>query len=201
MIRIGRFVKPIKKPIEELKFIIHLKKRDRRIWILYLILRYTAFRVSDIINLRVGDILNSNHALSIQEQKTRRFNKDARYVPLDDELIDALKEYCKDKLPLEPLFPSQKGYMQPISKHTAQKLLKKYGEEVGIESVGTHTGRKTACFEIWNNTHDIQEVKMYLGHDERTNTWVYLDIQEEFMDYINEKKGNPLKLLKELGNI
>lgn len=42
---------------------------------------------------------------------------------------------------------------------------------------------------------------MYLGYDEKTNTWVYLDIQEEFMDYINKKKGNPLTFLKELGSV
>ena len=42
---------------------------------------------------------------------------------------------------------------------------------------------------------------MYLGYDEKTNTWVYLDIQEEFMDYINKKKGNHLRFLKELGSV
>lgn len=197
MIFIGKAVRPIKDPYRDAELLVHLKKRDKRIYILYLLLRYTAFRVSDIINLRVCDVLLNGNKLTILEQKTKNRGKTERTVILEKKVIIELEKYCMEKGRLDVLFPSQKGYNTPITKHYGQKLLKRYGEEIGIKDLGTHTGRKTASYNLWESTQNIKIVKKYLGHDETKDTWKYVDIEDEFMIYANKGKGDPLSLVGE----
>lgn len=53
----GRAMKPIKDKSKEIELIEYLKENDKRIYIFYLILRFTGFRASDVLPLKVDDVI------------------------------------------------------------------------------------------------------------------------------------------------
>ena len=81
----GKKVKPIKNEELEIDLLEYLKVNDERMYIFYLLLRYTGFRASDILPCKVIDIQKGK--LKIREKKTiNRANKQEREILLHKDL-------------------------------------------------------------------------------------------------------------------
>lgn len=138
-----QFVQPIrdKNKINEMKT--ELKKQGIRNYILFTMGINTGLRISDLIKLKVLDVMNEDGTtkdhINITEtktQKTKRFK-------INDTLSRELKEYTKNMKMTDCLFSSRNGINKPMTRVQAYRILNNTGKKIGIEEIGTHTLRKT----------------------------------------------------------
>jgi integrase len=161
-----------------------LKGKEGRDELLFVMGINTALRISDLLSLSVGDVLdeegNISVTLNLKEHKTGK----AKRFPLNSAVKSALLGYlsqksCRDRA--EPLFPSQKG--GALSRSQAWRLLKKAAESVGLENIGTHSLRKTFGYQVYKNSGgNLGLVQKLMNHSTSKVTLSYIGIDRETMD-------------------
>lgn len=192
----GKTVQPIKNLNKEIDLIQYLKKNDKRIYILYLMLRYTGFRISDILPLKVRDVKGCNE-LEIQEKKTKnRKGKEKRRILMHKDLRWEIEEYIRGMDIWETLFPNNREGNEPLSYVQVYRILKEASEAVGIKDFGTHSGRKTCAYHIYMATESLDEVKNFLMHDDKRDTIRYVGIEQEVRDKTINKIDSPLEIMR-----
>jgi len=136
-------VQPIrsKEQIEDMKWALkrHCSQRD---YILFLIGIHTGLRVSDLLQLETQTILKLKRKKRKEFKIKKGKTKKERMVNFT---FDEAYSYFQT-LESNWLFPSRKED-QLISKIQAYRQLQKVGDFADIESIGTHTMRKT--FGYW----------------------------------------------------
>src|SRR4051794_17306320 len=173
-------VQPIrsKVQIEDMKWALkrHCSERD---YILFLIGINTGLRVSDILNLKKESIIklksNKRKEFQIREGKTKK----ARMINITS-IFNEVFTYASE-LDSEWLFPSRKGD-KPISKIQAYRQLQKAGDFAGIESIGTHTMRKTFGYWFYKQTGNVAMLQEILNHSHPKITLTYIGINKEETD-------------------
>jgi len=155
----------------------YLKADNERDYVLFSFGIYSGLRISDILKLRVRDIRNKKH-IYMREKKT---GKERRFI-ISKELKNIFDNYIKDKKDYEYLFASRKGLNKPISRQRAYMILKEAGKRFGIESIGTHSLRKTFGYFLYNQTKDILVVKEVLGHADVSITRRYIGLTQDDKD-------------------
>lgn len=152
----------------------------------------TAFRISDILQLKWADVCQQNGRLCthihIEEQKTGK----QRIVPINDALRRTLEIYRKS-LP-EPalqnwLFPSPHRQSQHLSRHQAYRIVRRAAAACDLpEHISCHSLRKTFGYHAWKNgtppamlmdlyNHSSYQItKRYLGIEQDERDQVYLHI-------------------------
>lgn len=142
----------------------------------------TALRISDLLNLKVGSVVdadgNFRNAVSIYEEKTGKFKR----FPLNDSVRQVLNDYPALQNGLEtPLFPSRRGE-EPITRVQAWRLLNRAAELAGLEAIGTHTLRKTFGYHTYKRTGNLGLVQKLLNHSSSGDTLRYIGVDQETMD-------------------
>jgi integrase len=170
-------VKPLKNKQHEIELINYLEVEDPRMHLFYLISRFTGFRAGDILTMRVRDVKDREYICLIEEKTNKE-----RKVKINKDLKKALVIYIAGKKNYEVLFPSRKGANKPISVTQAYRLLRGAAENLGIEGVGTQTGRKGFGYAIYKRTGDIALVQALYNHAATKTTMSYLDIDQEVRD-------------------
>jgi len=117
-------------------------------------------RVSEALNLKVGDIDRDRQTLHIRHTKNRR----ERYVPLSPVILQVLTDYwrvCRFK---DYVFPSsQQG--KPLSKTSVAKLFKAAKTAAGIKKDGgIHSLRHSFAVHTLEAGADLIVIKRLLGH-------------------------------------
>lgn len=171
-----KVVQPIRdfEKVEEMMRI--LQRENERNYILFMVGLYTALRISDILRIRVEDI--QKDYLNIREKKTSKF----RRVYLNPDLKKALRNYIADKDPHEFLIKSREGGNQPISRAMAYKILNDAAREVGLESIGTHSLRKTFGYWVYKDTKDLAALQKLFNHSNPEETLRYIGIEQDSVD-------------------
>lgn len=178
-----QFVEPIrdKKKINSMKKI--LRASSLRNEMLFVFGINTALRVSDLLALRVGDVIDEKgsvkDAVAVREKKTDK----SKLFRLNDSVKSILQEYVKAYSPdLEaPLFPSRKGG-RAISRIQAWQVLNQAAGELGLERVGTHTLRKTFGYHVYRQTGNLGLVQKLLNHSNSKETLRYIGVDQDQMD-------------------
>ena len=178
-----QMVQPIRetRKIEAMKKI--LRAGGKRNELLFTLGINSALRVSDLLGLKVADVLDEKgklkEAVSLNERKTGK----SKLFPLNDSAKKAIKEYVDETKPEydSPLFPSRKGG-KAISRVQAWEILSNAAEEVGLEHVGTHTLRKTFGYHVYMRTNNLGLVQKLLNHRSSSETLRYIGIEKEEMD-------------------
>jgi integrase len=147
----------------------HCSERD---YILFLIGINTGLRVSDLLALKVKDIKGKMKVI-IKEGKTNK----PRTIQLTN-VYEELNAYLTTLEGTEWVFPSRKGD-KAISKIQAYRQLNKAADMVDIESVGTHTMRKTFGYWFYKQTKDVAKLQMILNHSHPSITLKYIGITDE----------------------
>lgn len=130
------------------------KLRNRMGWMLGCT---TGLRVSDLLNLRIGDVLNRDGSfvnyLSIREKKTHKHNDPRLGNNVKMAIADYLAELDSYTLNDYLIQSERKGKMDETQFY---RILVKAAKEVGFTgSMGTHTMRKTYGYNtIHNNPND-----------------------------------------------
>ncbi|OTY75958.1 tyrosine-type recombinase/integrase, partial [Bacillus thuringiensis] len=155
-------VQPIrsKEQLQDMKWALKRHCTDRD-YILFVIGINTGLRVSDLLNLETSMILElkkkRRKELKIREGKTKK----ERMVNITS-IFEEVYLYAAG-LESKWLFPSRKGD-RPISKIQVYRQLQKAGDFAGVESIGTHTMRKTFGYWFYKQTKDVAMLQEILNH-------------------------------------
>lgn len=138
-------------------------------------------RISDLLELKVGQLRGKNHVV-VFEGKTKK----RRVFALNDaarEAIDALipSEATGD----DYAFPSRKG-SKPIGRVQAYRILNNAIKDAGLSdhyhSAGTHTMRKTFGYFAYKSGTDISLLMRVFNHSSQKETLRYIGIEQEQLD-------------------
>jgi integrase len=129
----------------------------------------TGYRVSDLLKMRVYELLTDE--IRVVETKTGK----TRIVKLPPKVLAKMQTY-RDSHGLQPgdfLFYG-KECVSPITRQHAHRVMRAVGKELGLESIGTHSMRKTYAYNVLLRTKSFDIVKVSLNHMYLSTTIMYL---------------------------
>ncbi|SDM44124.1 Phage integrase family protein [Dendrosporobacter quercicolus] len=161
----------------------HLKERNIRDYLLFVLGINSGLRISDLLLLTIEDV-NGKDRLTIREKKTGKL-KD---FPLSDTCKKAIREYLDfGNTSSGWLFRSKKGD-RPISRIQAYRIINGAARIIGMqEAIGTHTLRKTFGYWAYKGGVDIIKIQKLLNHSAPSVTLSYIGITKDELDdvYVN----------------
>ena len=172
--------------------VVHLEtaySNDTTAWALFVCLRDTGCRVSEIAGLRVKDCDTEKECLIISPTpwRTLKTNNSRRSVPLSQEAIKALEEVSQGKDPEAPLFPryaKERG-----GDNCSAMLMKRFRTVITDKKLTMHSLRHRMKDKL-RNTGCPEAISMaILGHGSNTVAVNYgsgyaLDVMREYMKRI-----------------
>jgi len=144
----------------------------------------SALRISDILNLRVCDVLDEygkpRKSITVKETKTRK----AKTFRLNDSIKRALRKHIDGTDRESYLFASRKG-KGPISRVQAYRILQNAADTVGLDmKMGTHSLRKTFAYHAYNAGVPLERLQLILNHSSPRETLLYLGITQDNIDNV-----------------
>jgi len=140
----------------------------------------TAYRCSDWQKLKWQDITD---AIRIREQKTGKM----REVAVHPEL-NRIVSLCRGA-PEDYIFlPLRGGTGKPLATGGAIKLLRKIGQDHGIDDLSSHSLRKCFSWRVYEmggkTEHSLIQLSMLLNHRSLSDTYRYLGLTQESFNEI-----------------
>ena len=159
----------------------------------------TGYRIQDLHDLSIFDLYTfiKEGKIVIQEKKqlnawktalkkkpnSKRKKPKPREHEIVPELSAILKKYISGKKKSEYAFASQKtdaqGKQMPISREAYSDIIARVGKELGLKQMSGHSLRKTYATRLWEETHNLEYVRIALGHASIEVTRRYLGLDEE----------------------
>lgn len=160
--------------------------RDRAMFLLGL---RSGFRVSELLSLTVGDVMQGGRLVERVGVRRRNMKKrlEGRAVVLHPEAGAALAAWVAQLGPVAPgtfVFQSRKGENRPIGRVQAWRILHAHFAAAGLMGrLGTHTMRKTFANRVYERLgRDLVRTQRALGHRNVNSTVQYLSFREEDID-------------------
>ena len=135
----------------------------------------TGMRVSELINLKTGDI-----NLELEYLICRDGEKE-RIIPFGQAAAAALEHYLQGSRE-ELLKGEESSYLfincsgKPMSRQGFWKLIKHYAKKAGIEDITPHTLRHSFAAHLVQNGADLKSVQEMLGHSDISTTQIYMTL-------------------------
>lgn len=154
----------------------------------------TGFRVSELLSLRVRDVMQGAAVVErVTVRKAHMKKKTSeRTMPLHQDARAALAEWLNVMQaegwlsPESFVFRSRKGGNRAISRVQAWSLLHEAADSnelLGRGRIGTHSMRKTFANKVYDFLgHDIYRLKHAMGHRDIKATEAYLSFRESDID-------------------
>lgn len=149
----------------------------------------TGFRISEVISLRVKDVLVGDKFVERVrvERRNMKGKTQGRTVLLHPHAKEAIAEWLTELKPDSPeafLFQSRKGENSPITRHQAWRAFNAAFRRAGLTGqLGTHAARKTFSDRMYERLgHDLVNLQRALGHKNISTTLSYLSYREENID-------------------
>jgi integrase/recombinase XerD len=160
-----------KEEIKKLFEVLDTKKSKIMVSLMYA----CGFRVSELINLKIGDLDFNEKTGKILQGK----GKKDRIFNIPDFLLGDLKkqiEKQKEKKEIY-LFTGTKG---KLSERNLQKIVSKAAKRAGInKDIHCHTLRHSFATHLLENGIDIRKIQELLGHADLSTTQIYTHISTE----------------------
>jgi site-specific recombinase XerD len=133
---------------------------------------HCGLRISEVINLRPGNINLTKGKLRVQNGKG---NKD-RDLAVPDYLIDLLNSWRKMRPKGDYFFSTLGG--KKISDRYIQQMVGRYARKAGINNkkISPHTLRHSYATEYYKQTKDIETLRRILGHSDISTTTIYITL-------------------------
>ncbi len=167
-------VEPIRNIETVLDIADYLKTKNYRDYVMFMFGIYSGLRISDILMFRVRDVRGRDF-ISQREKKTKKEKK----FPVNKELRGIIEEYIKDKRDYEYLFKSPNLPNKPITRQQAYNILSAAGRQFGLDSIGTHTLRKTFGYHLYKQTQDAALLMDIFNHADIHCTLRYIGINQD----------------------
>lgn len=181
---IVRKVEPIRDldDIERMKA--YLLSKSERNYMLFMFGIYSGLRVSDIIPLKVKDVMDNR--IEIKEMKTGKM----RRFPINPELRKAINHYIQRRglENYDYLFPSRKKVradgvrIKHVSRVAVYQFLKEAAEYVGLRNIGTHSMRKTFGYHHYQKNKNVAILMQIFNHSSPDITLEYIGFSQDELD-------------------
>jgi site-specific recombinase XerD len=157
----------------------------RRDYALLVLAVQTGLRVSELVGLRVQDVVLGTGAHVRCEGKGRK----ERCTPLRKEAADVLRSWLRERPadPAGPLFPNARG--RRLSRDGVQFLLAKHVAvarqrcpSLQSKRVSPHVLRHSTAMDLLEHGVDRSVIALWLGHESLETTQVYLDANLELKE-------------------
>ncbi len=171
--------------------------RDRTMFELFY---SSGLRVSELVNLKVGDIIPQEHLIRVFGKGSKE-----RVVPYSDDAARYLEPYLQRvrHTLMKPgawndiLFLNKNG--KKFTRQGVWKKLKEYAKRAGIEKdISPHKLRHTFATHLLEGGADLRSLQMLLGHASINTTEIYTHVEQQ---HIREefRKLHPRKKLRSGG--
>jgi integrase len=179
-------VQPIRDPAKVAAIEGDLAARNPRDCLLFVAGTNTALRISDLLQLRAGDVRRkaqngadvARQYIEVKEKKTGK----KRFITMTPKLKRALLEYVGGLDDRVFLFRSRQGGNRPMSRTRAYQVLREVAQRHGVEHIGTHTLRKTFGYHFYKQTGDVALLQRILNHSSPAITLRYIGIEQDQID-------------------
>lgn len=183
-------------PIRDKKKILAIKgnlraEKSPRDYLLFTMGINLALRISDLLKLKVSDVLNSEGDpvgfLYLREQKTKKEKK----IKLNKAVIEALEFYLRKAQIYNPeqlLFTSHRSG-EPLDRIRSWQLIRKWCREAGLkeERYGTHSLRKTWGYQARMAGVSLAVISEKLGHRNSQVTRRYIGISQDEVEKVEDE--------------
>ena len=169
-------VEPIrkKKDLEKIESI--LKEQSLRDLLIFTVGINCGLRISDILNLNVGDVSNKDY-ISIVEKKTGKYKR----FPINSKLKPMFEKFTQGRNPEEPLFLSI--FHNRMERTQCYRIVKNACQKAGINyKTGTHTLRKTFGYHHYQKFKDVAVLQKIFNHYSPYVTLQYIGINQDIID-------------------
>lgn len=140
----------------------------------YFLLAHTGLRLSELLDLKRGDLDLAGQRLRIEDAKGRR----DRVVYLSAACVVALSRYLTGQpgTPDAPLLCHPSG--QAVSYRWVQQQVRQWGEEIGVAGVSAHRLRHTFATRLINLGVPVTTLQRLLGHRDLGTTQRYAQVMD-----------------------
>jgi len=155
-------------------YLTHDTPEARRDTVGYFLLAHTGLRLSELLDLKRGDVDLAGQRLRIEEAKGRR----DRVVYLSQTCVQALERYLAGQ-PAGPevallCHPSGQG----VSYRWVQERVRQWDEEIGVVGVSPHRLRHTFATRLINLGVPVTTLQRLLGHRDLGTTQRYAQVMD-----------------------
>ena len=141
------------------------------------VLYATGLRVSELVNLTLGQLSLANGVLRVEGKGSKE-----RLTPLGEEAADwvrkfldgARREILGEKVS-DALFPTRRG--KAMTRQAFWQRLRKHGAAAGItDGLSPHTLRHAFATHLLDHGADLRVVQLLLGHSSLSTTQIYTQV-------------------------
>ena len=166
---------------------VNLKHKTRNQTLIEL-LYATGLRVSELCNLKIGDLQLEESTL-----RTRGKGNKERIVPIANKTVVILKNYlfedrlnyCKNQNESH-LFLSQQG--KPLSRQRVWQIVKECAFSAGIKKrISPHTIRHSFATHLLENGASLRVIQEMLGHSDISTTQIYTHVDHKRLQKTHER--------------
>ncbi len=140
------------------------------------VLYAAGIRVSELINLNVGDVNLFMGFIRCAGEKKERI------IPIGNKAIDALGKYIEKARPYMIRRPDERALFvncsgARLSRQGFWKIVKYYRQKAGIETeITPHTLRHSFAAHLLENGADLHSIQEMMGHADISSTQVYSNL-------------------------
>ena len=151
------------------------------------VLYATGLRVSELVNLRAGQVNLNQGVIRILGKGNRE-----RLIPLGEEAVRWLGEFSRGpraEILLERqtdyLFPTRRG--DRMTRQAFWHIIKRYARKASVnKDLSPHTLRHAFATHLLNHGADLRVVQMLLGHSDLSTTQIYTHVARERMKELHQ---------------
>ena len=145
----------------------------------------TGMRISEIVNLKIGDIDSQRKQIKIVQGK----GKKDRYTVLSEKVLPLLREYYKEYKPEIYMFEGARG--KQYSTTSIQNILHMAVTRAGIKKrVTMHTLRHSFATHLLEQGTDLRYIQSLLGHENTKTTQIYTHVTTKGFESIKSPLDN-----------
>ena len=144
----------------------------------------TGIRVSELIDLNIGDVNLSAGVIRCHSRNKERF------IPMYSAAVKALSEYITLVRPQMIASPEEQSLFVNVSgdrmsRQGFWKIVKYYQKKAGIEKdITPHTLRHSFAAHLLENGADIHAIQEMLGHADISSTHMYAQLVKKQLKYV-----------------
>lgn len=188
------WVSPIKdeKTLETFKE--NLKNVDDKYYIMFEIGIGTGMQLQDILKLKIKDVRGKDSITCAIGSKSVERTFD---IPADLKAI--IEQFCANKADDEYLIKGHNSSSQALSREQAYRVFKSVGKNMGLNSIGAQTMRKTFAWKYYKEHNDIYYLQHLFNHASPSITYRFIgekpNVQLVFKKLTPEENERSRRLL------
>jgi integrase len=192
----GRTMQPIRKKemldLIEKTLAARTDEQGRRAFLLWEVGIRSGMRISDMLQLRVGDLRRQKRYTYLPIKQRHKAGARPITIPIESGLREVIEDRCHGMDDGDYLFLSaerdKKGDPKPISRMTAYRDMKWIQKVCHIdEPMGCHTTRKTFGYHYYQQSKDVANLQTWFYHSSPETTLIYIGVAEDNLRKMTDK--------------